>query len=188
MKVFFKYSLPVFNLNGISYKQPVMNSLCKIVAFVAALGFLASLCLFVGSFLGARLDNLNYLWFVSLHVGTFALLLPMFALEHRAIRDRTFFWKEFGRGRPSWVIPTIKILALFFAINFGVFLLAAHAASPEIKDGEYVLNNHGEIIKILTRPEYLRLKGGELRLFASGWMFFYFVPLSYWWFSRPRNA
>ena len=59
-------------------------------------------------------------------------------------------------------------------------------ASPEIINGQYVLNNHGQIVRVLTRYEYLRLKGAELRLFASGWMFFYFVPTMYWWF--PRNT
>jgi hypothetical protein len=59
-------------------------------------------------------------------------------------------------------------------------------ASPEIINGEYVLNNHGHIVRTLTRSEYLRLKAAELRLFATGWIFFYFVPTMYWWFPRDH--
>jgi hypothetical protein len=71
-------------------------------------------------------------------------------------------------------------------IHFIVFLWQSHAASPEIKDGNYVLNNHGHILRMLTKSEYLRLKAGELRLFATGWIFFYFVPTAYWWFPRQQ--
>jgi hypothetical protein len=39
---------------------------------------------------------------------------------------------------------------------------------------------------MLTKSEYLRLKAGELRLFATGWIFFYFVPTAYWWFPRQQ--
>ena len=160
-----------------------MIFLRKLLAWPAAFGLAASACIFIWSFLGGTMDRLG-VRFVWLSLGIFLLLLPMFAVEHVAVRNRTFFWKEFGAARPNWIIPAIKILGLFFFINFGVFLLAGHAASPEIKNGAYVLNNHGQIIRTLTQPEYLRLKGGELRLFASGWMFFYFVALTYWWFPR----
>ena len=122
------------------------------------------------------------MWFAWQALGIPLLLLSMFAVEHEAVRNRTLFWKKFETGRPGWAVPAIKILGLFFFINFGVFLLASHAASPEIQDGAYVLSDHGRIIRTLSEAEFLRLKGGELRLFASGWMFFYFVPLMYWWF------
>jgi len=85
-----------------------------------------------------------------------------------------------------WVVPTFKLLGVFFAIHFVLFLIQSHAASPKIKNGEYILDNHGQIVKVLTEREYFRLKGAELRLFATGWMFFYFVPAAYWWF--PRNG
>jgi len=126
-------------------------------------------------------------WAIALHVGVFALLLPMYAVEYRALNNRSFFWKAFAQGLPSWVVPAIKLLGLFFAVHFVLFLAQSHAAAPEIKDGEYVLNNHGKIVKVLTESEYLRLKGAELRLFATGWMFFYFVPTMYWWFPRGRQ-
>ena len=87
---------------------------------------------------------------------------------------------------PKWVVPAINVIRLFCMAHFVVFLVQSRMASPEIINGQYVLNNHGQIVRVLTRYEYLRLKGAELRLFASGWMFFYFVPTMYWWF--PRNT
>lgn len=47
--------------------------------------------------------------------------------------------------------------------SFG-YLVQSHAASPELKNGGFVLNNHGQIVKVLTQSEYLKLKGEELRL------------------------
>jgi hypothetical protein len=89
---------------------------------------------------------------------------------------------------PKWVAPTLQLVMAFFVIHFVVFLLQSHAASPEIKDGSYVLNDHGRIVRVLTQTEYLRLKGGELRLFATGWICFYLVPTFYWWFGRKQSA
>jgi len=70
--------------------------------------------------------------------------------------------------------------------HFIVFLVQSRMASPEIINGQYVLNNHGQIVRVLTSSDYMRLKAWELRLFATGWMCFYFVPTMCWWF--PRNS
>jgi hypothetical protein len=67
-----------------------------------------------------------------------------------------------------------------------LFLRLSHFASPQIHGGDYVLNDHGRIVAVLTKTEYLVLKGWELRSFASGWMLAYFFLTMYWWF--PRNA
>ncbi|HET6218792.1 MAG TPA: hypothetical protein VFE27_17350 [Acidobacteriaceae bacterium] len=96
---------------------------------------------------------------------------------------------------PKWVVPGIKLLGLFFVVHFALFLTQSHASAPKIKNGEYVLDDHGKIVKTLTQSEFYEVKGAELRLFATGWMFFYFVPTAYWWFPRtgqkivgnPRN-
>jgi hypothetical protein len=117
---------------------------------------------------------------IILHIGVFILLLPMFAVEYSGLAGRSFFWKGFAQGRPKWVVPVIKLLGLFFAIHFVLFLVQSHAAAPEIINDQYVLNNHGQIVKALTQSEYSALKGAELRIFATCWIFFYFVPMMYW--------
>lgn len=127
-------------------------------------------------------------WAFVLHIGVFVLWLPICVLDYASMKDRSFFWKGFSQGKPKWVIPSIKLLGLFFALHFLLFLIETHAASPQINNGQYVLNNHGQILKVITQREYLHLKGAELRLFATGWMSFYFVSLAYWWFPRPARA
>jgi hypothetical protein len=166
----------------------LMCVLRKLLAGSAALGLIASACIFIWSFFGGTMNDLGP-WFVWLGLGVPVLFAPMILLEYATVRNRTFFWKEFGRTRPIWTVPAIKILGVFFFINFGVFLFASHFASPEVMNAEYVLSNHGQIIRTLTKTEYSRLKAGELRLFASAWICFYFTLLSYWWFpNRPSET
>jgi hypothetical protein len=161
-----------------------MNFARRFLAVVSACGLIASTAVYVGSYLGLTMNSLAQRAII-LHVGVFLFLLPMFALEWRGLNERTFFWKGFAETMPTWVVPAIKVIGLFCMAHFVVFLVQSRMASPEIVNGEYVLNNHGQIVRVLTHGEYLRLKGAELRLFASAWMFFYFVPTMYWWF--PRN-
>ena len=122
---------------------------------------------------------------VSLHVGVFILLVPMFSVEYSGLRDRSFLWKGFALGKPKGIISGIRFLGLFFALHFVLFLVQSHASVPEIINGQYVLDNHGQIVKVLTYSEYWALKGAELRLFATGWIFFYFVATVYWWYPKP---
>ena len=127
-------------------------------------------------------------WAIFLHIGVFVLLLPMYAFEYSAIRSRTFFWKSFTEGLPKWTVRSIQLFGLFFIFHFLFFLAQSHAAAPKIKNGEYVLDSHGQTVRVLSASEYRSLKGSELRLFATGWMFFYFVPMMYWWFPKRQQV
>jgi hypothetical protein len=71
-------------------------------------------------------------------------------------------------------------------VVFLVFLTLSHAASPEILNGEYVLNSHGKIVGHISERDYLFLKGWELRLFASGWILVYYALMMHWWFPRQE--
>jgi hypothetical protein len=158
----------------------------KSIAVLAACGLAASASTFIGSYLGMTMDSISR-WAVVLHIGIFILFVPICLLNYSSVKDRNLFWIEFSKGIPKWVVPAIKLLGLFFAIHFLLFLIESHAASPRIKDGQYVLDSHGQILQVITKREYLHLKGAELRLFATGWMFFYLLTLAYWWFPRSRE-
>lgn len=158
----------------------------KGLAILSVCGLFASIVIYTASYRGTTMDSVAK-WAIVLHVGVFVLPLPMYAVEYSKVKQRTFFWKGFARGMPKWVVPGIKLLGLFFVVHFVLFLTQSHASAPEIKDGQYVLNDHGRTVKTLTQSEYYTLKGAELRLFATGWMFFYFVPAAYWWFPRTEE-
>jgi hypothetical protein len=99
----------------------------RILAVLAGCGLVASVLAYLGSYVGTTMDGL-FRWAIVLHIGIFILLLPMYALDYSAVKARTFFWKGFSQGMAKWVVPTIKLLGVFFAIHFFLFLIQSHAA------------------------------------------------------------
>jgi hypothetical protein len=158
----------------------------RLIAVIAAGAFVASVVVYLYSFKGLTLDAMGY-WVFALHGGIFLFFVPMCVIEHSSLTKQTFFWKEFNKGKPGWVYFFINFLGLIALVHFVLFLVLSHAASPQIMNGQYVLNGHGQIRKILTESEYLSLKGYELRIFATGWIFFYFALAAYWWFPRWKE-
>jgi hypothetical protein len=149
----------------------------KIMAVLAAPGLIAGIYIFVASFLGLTMERLGGRAFL-LHLGIFALFIPLAVVERRAGSVDPF------RGKPRWVLRSMQILFLLFVAVFFTFLALSHAASPEFSKGEYVLNSHGKIIGHISERDYLFLKGWEVRLFASGWILFYYTLMTYWWFPK----
>jgi hypothetical protein len=164
----------------------MIQAVGRSLAIISICGLLASIVIYVQSYRGATMDGIAR-WAILLHIGIFVLLVPMYAMEYPAVKQRSFFLKGFARGMPKWVVPGIRSLGLFFAIHLVLFLVQSHAAVPEVMNGEYVLNDHGKIVRALTQSEYYAQKGAELRLFATGWLFFYFVLTAYWWFPRIKQ-
>jgi hypothetical protein len=158
------------------------------LAVVSVLGLAASVSCYVGSFFGMALDRLPS-WAVLLHLGTIVLILPVIALEYSGRSDRSSFWERFADSMPGWTVPAVKLLAVFFFVHFVVFLVQSHVAAPAIRNGQYVLESHGRLVKVITETEYLKLKAAELRLFATGWIFFYLISSTYWWFhAKPGQT
>ncbi len=116
-----------------------------------------------------------------LHLGIFALAIPLVAVERWSKMVNPF------RGKPRWVLRSMQILFLLFIAVFFTFLALSHAAAPEIINGEYVLNSHGKIVGYISERDYLFLKGWELRLFASGWILVYYALMMHWWFPRKNE-
>jgi len=159
----------------------------RFLAILSLAGLAASLVVYVGSFKGLTLDRMGS-WMFVLHVGIFVLLIPMYAIEYPGIRNRIFFRDGFRRGKPVWAYYMVHFFGAFFFIHFILFFLVSHGSAPKIVDGKFVLDNHGQITKWLTEAKFLTLKGYELRIFATGWMSFYSVAATYWWFPRLNGA
>jgi hypothetical protein len=149
----------------------------KVIAIAAAPGLIAGVYIFIASFCGLTMEKLGAKAFL-LHFGIFVLFIPLVTVER---------WSKGVdplRGKPRWVVRSMQILFLEFLAVFVAFLALSNTGSPEIINGEYVLNSHGKIIKYISEREYLFLKGWELRFFASGWILGYYALMMYWWFPR----
>jgi len=149
----------------------------KAFAIAAAPGFVAGIYIFTASFFGLTMDKLGAKA-ILLHLGIFALAVPLVFVDRWSTGANPF------TGKPRWVLRSMQILFVLFVAQFFVFLALSHAASPEIINGDYVLNSHGKIVGHISERDYLFLKGWELRLFASGWMVFYSALMMHWWFPR----
>lgn len=145
---------------------------------MAGLGFVAGSLIVVATFSGLTMDSLGLKIILPLHLGLFVLYALLLLVE-RPSKGLGLF-----RGRPLWVLRSTQILFLLFAAVFFAFMASSHAASPEIVNGQYVLSDHGRVVRPISEGEYLRLKASELRLFASGWMVFYYPLTMAWWFPR----
>lgn len=166
--------------------QGTVQTLRRFLSLIALGALVTSLSIYAMSFFGITMEQLGILPFV-LHVGIFALMVPMGIIEYPASQERSFYWKGFSVGKPDWVPRVISGLGIFFIVQFALFLFMSHGAAPRIVAGTSVLDDHGHIVKVLTESQYRRLKGYELRPFAALWIFAYSISVLYWWFPRLKR-
>lgn len=133
-------------------------------------------------------DKVPFVW--VLHLGIFVVVVPaVISLEKdKEIKDHlksktTFIpppvslFIEIYRLRkpPVWLIVIAITGFIYGIINFILFLKSSHLGSPSIRDGQYILHNHGTLVKILTEQEYHHYKANEVRGFSGHWLFFYSI-------------
>ena len=130
-------------------------------------------------------DKVPFVWI--LHIGIFVVWLPtvlelkknkeLKAYQQSGMLNRMNplgFFKIIFQQTPTW-LTIIAIGGFFYAgINFIMFMNSQHGV-PEIKDGQYILSNHGQLIKTLTEQEYHHYKANEVRGFSGHWILFYGV-------------
>jgi hypothetical protein len=154
----------------------------RLLMILSACGFATSVVVYVASFSGLPVDAI-FPVLIPLFLGWIVTFVPMYVLEYPASRSPIFFWK-FARGMPGWVAPCGAALSVIAMAHLAWFGAHSGLGVPAIVDGQYVLDNHGRILKVLTRTEYLTLTAAALRAFASFMISFYFAPVAYWWFRR----
>lgn len=120
-----------------------------------------------------------------LHIGIFVVWIPAI-LELRKNEELKAYQQNGRRNKtnpfevvkimfskaPTW-LTVIAIGGFFYAfVNFMLFMNAS-IGSVDIKDGQYILHNHGQLIKTLTEQEYHHVKANEVRGFSGHWLAFY---------------
>lgn len=153
---------------------------------LAALGFLMSLGVHVAALAGLPVqDQLPQVW--ALHVGIFAVFVPaVFHLrKHTDANDPLALF----RGLPSWAVFAVLTLFIYAFINFFVALSATGGATPDVRDGRYVLQKKGHIVREINEAEYRAVRAAEVRLFSGHWLLFYAIPVAVFLFRRrPSEA
>jgi hypothetical protein len=153
------------------------------LAFLSACGFAACTLVYFESFFGATMDG-SAVSVILLGIGVFVVEGPVLLREYPESRALSFYWTGFGRRMPEWVVAGGRLLLLSAIAHFIWFAVHSGRGVPTILDGQYVIDNRGHIVRLLTRGEYLKLQEAWLRGVVSIMLSCYFVPMMYWWFRR----
>ena len=152
----------------------------KVLAAVSVSGLFASFCVYCMSFYGNLADVLFPLFALFLF-GALALTLPIYVREYPTIGGPLFFWK-FAHRMPNWVRRCEFVLVVIATAHFIWFAAHSGFGVPEVVNGQYVIDDHGRIAKVLTQGEYFALRGAALRMSMTITAVLYFLPSTYWWF------
>lgn len=154
-----------------------------LLSLVALLGFLLSLAAHVAALLGIDVSaKVPLVWL--LHVGIFVVFIPFVLLSRKVLGVKPTF-AEVRKLFPGWVIALGVLIFTYAIINFLLlFILATQGGSPSIRDGKFILQDHGRLVRELTAVEYTSFKANEVRGFSGHWLAFYFIPFAYFMFRQ----
>ena len=114
------------------------------------------------------------------------MFIPM--LFAQGFTSKKDFWGKFLAPMPIWARYVVKAFLAYALINFALFLFLSKGGVPEVREGKYVLHNHGAVIRELSEDEYELQQAYVLRGFSGHWMVFYLIPALYFWYRRTDNA
>jgi hypothetical protein len=79
-------------------------------------------------------------------------------------------WGAMFKGTPKWVLALAIASFIFGIVNLA--LLISDVGVTGIIDGKYVVHNHGQIIRELTKQEFILSKSKELKGITAMHIFF----------------
>ena len=120
----------------------------SLLALVACLGLLLSLTVHVAALLGFNVsEQVPLVWL--LHVGIFIVFIPFVILSRKVLGSKPTF-AQVRKLFPGWVVALGVLIFAYAIVNFVFFILATQGGSPSIRDGKFVLQNHGRLIRELV--------------------------------------
>jgi len=121
------------------------------------------------------------LW--GLHVVAIIAFGAMMLTSRRTQRVEGFALPKW----PVWAYLLVIAAFLYAFINFAICFGLIHG-TPEVRDGLYVLSDHGRIIRELSADEYRWQQAYIARGFSGHWMFFLVLPSLYFTFRDPSSS
>lgn len=156
----------------------------RVLAIIAFVGFFLSLMVHLTTFLGIDPSKrAPFVW--GLHVGIFIVFIPM--LIYQRSEPKGYNFGAFMASMPNLARYAIVGLFVYAVLNFALFFLLSEGGVPHERDGKYVLDNHGAVIRELSEEEYELQKAYIVRGFSGHWMVFYLVPALLLWPRREED-
>jgi hypothetical protein len=101
----------------------------RLLALLSACGFVASVVAYANSF-SIMLMNTIFGWWIPLGLCAIGVLMPIYVVEYPASKARLFFWRDFARGMPSWVVLFSRLLLLVTLGHFVWFFMHSGLGAP----------------------------------------------------------
>jgi hypothetical protein len=157
----------------------------RVLALTALAGLLGSLAVHLAALSGIDIaEQFPAVW--MLHVGIFIVFVPYVFSSRKTMGSRPS-WAQYRDLVPGSILWTgVGIFAYVF-LNFALFMNATEGGNAALREGKYLLLQHGTLIRELTQAEYAAFKANEVRGFSGHWMLFYFMPFAYFGFSKAAR-
>jgi hypothetical protein len=155
---------------------------------LAALSLTGLACsLLAHGFALANLDTATWQpWIWLLHGGCIALLIIVSLASRRRFSPRLNA-RQFVAALPSAARYLLFALFLYLSVNTLIFMRHTDGGVPAIEQGQYVLKNHGKLLRSLTASEYTTYRTNEICGFSGLWLLLYFVSFAYFMWIAPRQ-
>ena len=157
----------------------------RIVGVLAAIGLAVAITVHVLTFFPDKtIAASGSSLFLALHVGIFVVFVP-FVLAQRALFGTTRpGWRKQLSLFPRWGQLLLGSVVAYALVNFVLFFFFTQGGTPEIREGQFVLVNHGTFIRALSEQEYDLARSHVTRGFSGHWIAFYLAPMLYFLFGR----
>jgi hypothetical protein len=157
----------------------------KILGFTALIGFILSLFVHLLSLFGVDVASIfKPIWF--LHIGLFLVVVPIIFFEQKSLSTLN----KFARAKsvlPRRISLSRKVLHVYAVVNFVIWVFLSEGGTPDIRDGKYILHNHGKLMRELTQNEYKLFLINKMRFFSGIWLVFYFESFAYLVYLRDKK-
>jgi hypothetical protein len=146
--------------------------------------------IYIWSFMAHYVDSIDA-YMSILYIGVFLLARPMLRREAPQSYRISFFLKGYAGKAPKGISIVGQLLLITAVIHFGLAVIGSGAGVPSTVDGEYVLEAHGKVIRVLSLFEYRHLQAQNVRAAAAVLAALSFVPMVYWcglWTLKKSDA
>jgi hypothetical protein len=159
--------------------EPIMRT---IAAHLALLGLVSATAAHIAALAGIDVQTAApFVW--ALHPGIF-LALPAVIMAAAQSGERKTLWGLMRDGLPRVVAVTGGAVLAYAMMNFVLFMGATEGGSTVERDGRFLLENHGALIREITVAEYTAFRANEIRGFSGHWIAFYYIAFAFLRFFR----
>lgn len=139
---------------------------CTAIKYLGGLAFVVALLIHLITYLYFQIGGSLY---VVMHCGIFILYILFSQLPGNKGFRTTFNNKD--RDNPLYLV--VKAFGVYCVLNFGICLVLLKFGAPDIWEGQFVLQNKGQLIEIITETDYYKYQSYVTRLFSGFWMLMY---------------